>query len=103
MRTNLLIHICELKGSYYRIAGAAFSSQLVKKLDGLGNIPQSVVDAVRTSVEAIFALPPETKEPVIRAYMSAVDFVFIIGIPAAALAAVAGMAVARKKIDVSGM
>lgn len=89
--------------SFLSIAGAVFSTELVKRLNEIGNVPEPVIDAVRTSVEAIFTLPPEMKAPVIRAYMSSITTVFIVGIPTSVLAAVAGLSVTRKKIDVGGM
>ena len=60
------------------------------------------MQAVLSSVKAIFALPDGEKALVIKAYMSAVNHVFLIGVPAAAFASFSALLVSRRKITSNG-
>ncbi|KAJ3478552.1 hypothetical protein NLI96_g9673 [Meripilus lineatus] len=85
------------------IAGAVFSTELVKKLAFLGSIPQATIDAVRANVEIISTLPQELRDHVVRAFMGAIGCVLLVGAPAAALSIVGGLMVGRKKINVDNI
>ena len=60
----------------------------------LGNKLMDDILAVKLtmlSVTAIFQLPPELQQQAIQAYSSSLDRVFLIGVPAGALASVSGL------------
>ena len=84
---------------YHSIAGAVFHNQLVKQLHiSAPDLPSEILQEVLSSIKAIFVLPSNEKEQVITAYAAAVDHVFLIGIPSAALASVAALLITRRKI-----
>ncbi|KAH7906463.1 transporter [Hygrophoropsis aurantiaca] len=80
-------------------AGAVFTSALRSELSiHLPDVPSSLIDAVASSVTVIFSLPEQEMTAAIAAYVSAVDRVYLIGVPAAALASLSALLVDRKKI-----
>lgn len=83
------------------MSGAVFSTQLKSQLHALApNLPSDVVQAVLESVKAIFTLSAEDKTPVVLSYMNAVDRVFLIGVPGAALMSLSAILISRRKIKV---
>lgn len=81
------------------MSGAVFSSELRSQLHALApNLPQDVLQAVLESVKAIFTLSAEDKAPVVLSYVKAVDRVFLIGVPAAALGSLSAILISRRKI-----
>ena len=76
-----------------------FSSQLRLELDKTaGNLSPDTVKAVLSSVQAIFTLPNGEKALVQNAYISAINYVFLIGVPSAALASFSALLISRRKI-----
>jgi hypothetical protein len=49
------------------------------------------VTAVRQSVPLIFTLPAEQQEPVVRAYLKALNSVFLIGVPTGVLGSLSAL------------
>ena len=69
------------------ISGTVFGTRLTSNLaQYAGVIPAEMLQAVRQSVSVIFSLPKELQEPVINAYVAALDYTFIVIVPAAGLA-----------------
>ena len=58
--------------------------------------------AVRESVTAIFELSPQDRPPVMAAYISAVNSVFLIGVGAAALCSFGALFISRRRIKMEG-
>jgi DNA-binding transcriptional regulator YbjK len=80
-------------------AGAVFHNQLITQLRVFASdISSETTEAVLSSVKAIFMLPPDEKAQVIKAYVAAVDHVFLIGVPGAALASLAALLITRNRI-----
>lgn len=69
------------------IAGTVFGTRLQSNLaQYAGVIPPETLEAVRQSVSVIFTLPKDLQVPVVAAYVAALDYTFIIVVPAAGLA-----------------
>lgn len=74
------------------IAGSVLANQLGKYLFLYApDLPPAIAIAVRQSVSVIFTLPAEQQEPVIRAYLKALNSVFLIGVPAGVLASLSAL------------
>lgn len=74
------------------VGAAVFGNQLAGNLAKFAtDLSPEQVTMVRSSVTAIFDLPKELQAQAIKAYSDSLDRVFLIGVPAGALAAVAGM------------
>ena len=83
-------------------AEAVFSSQLKAKLLAAAPVfSPDVAAAALSSVKAIFSLPPEEKAFVTAAYIYAVQHVFLMGVPGAALASLSALLITRRKITLS--
>ncbi|KAG7090378.1 hypothetical protein E1B28_009497 [Marasmius oreades] len=80
------------------IAGAVFAASLESRLDTLPSLSPSQIGAVRSSVEAIFSLPDPQKQEASGAYVAAIQRVWLIGVPSAALAAMVALIITRKRI-----
>lgn len=71
---------------------AIFGNQLATKLPQLApDLSAAQMQAVRSSVTAIFDLPKEIQWEAIAAYSKSLDAVFVIGVPAGALAVIFGL------------
>jgi len=69
------------------ISGTVFGTKLNSNLaQYVGEIPPEILQAVRQSVSVIFKLPKELQEPVVNAYVAALNYTFIVIVPAAGLA-----------------
>ena len=69
------------------ISGTVFGTKLTSNLaQYAGVIPAETLAAVRQSVSVIFMLPKELQEPVVNAYVAALDYTFIVIVPATGLA-----------------
>jgi hypothetical protein len=86
-----LVNFTQLLGGVIgiAIAGTIFSNQLNSNLPDA--LPADVKKAVAQSVTIIFTLPDDLKGPVIDAYAKSLKPVFILGVPAGALAAFSAM------------
>jgi len=62
------------------IAGAVFGNQLSKNL-AIYDLPPEVVKGVKQSVTVIFQLPISLQAIVVKAYISAIRYAFIIVVP----------------------
>ncbi|QRW08982.1 major facilitator superfamily transporter [Ceratobasidium sp. AG-Ba] len=86
------------------IAGSVLANQLGKYLFLYApDLPAGVATAVRQSVSIIFTLPQEQQEPVIRAYLKALNSVFLIGVPTGALASLSGFLVKNYNLKAMGI
>ena len=84
---------------FHSVSGAVFAGRLNERLSVLApDLPPSLRAAVRESVTVIFTLPEDTKAPVVTAYLSAVNSVFLIGVACAAIASFAALFISRKRI-----
>ena len=64
------------------IAGAVFANKLSSGLLEIApNLPEEVVAGVRQSVTVIFTLPPDQQALVIKAYVKALNYVYLVGVP----------------------
>lgn len=72
------------------IAGTIFGNQLGAELANSG-LPEEVINGVKQSVTVIFSLQPEARAPVVTAYIKAVDYTFILAIPACILTSVSAV------------
>ncbi|KAG8810908.1 hypothetical protein FRC17_002709 [Serendipita sp. 399] len=75
------------------IAGTVFNNQLSKELGfyvARGDILPMIADAVKRSVTAIFMIQdPDKKQLVIHSYVRALDYTFLLSVPACVLTSVA--------------
>ncbi|KAJ1308610.1 hypothetical protein OPQ81_004308 [Rhizoctonia solani] len=86
------------------IAGAILANQMLKYLGIYApDLPHDVANAVRQSVSVIFTLPAEQQEPVIRAYLKALNSVFLIGVPTGVLASLSALFVKNYNIKAMGI
>lgn len=70
-------------GFFFRISGTIFGNVLSSKLNSYnGQIPSEVISAVKQSVTVIFTLPKELQAPIVEAYIHALDYTFLYGVPA---------------------
>ena len=74
------------------ISGTVFGTRLTTNLaQYAGVIPAETLQAVRQSVSVIFKLPQELQDSVVKAYVAALDYTFIVIVPAAALASLSAL------------
>ncbi|QRW16005.1 major facilitator superfamily transporter [Rhizoctonia solani] len=86
------------------IAGSILANQMIKYLAIYApDLPQEVANAVRQSVSLIFTLPAEQQEPVIRAYLKALNSVFLIGVPTGVLASLSALFVKNYNLKAMGI
>ncbi|KAG9086758.1 hypothetical protein FRC06_002884 [Ceratobasidium sp. 370] len=86
------------------IAGSVLANQLGKYLFLYApDLPAGIATAVRQSVSVIFTLPQEQQEPVIRAYLKALNSVFLIGVPTGALGSLSGFFVKNYNLKAMGI
>lgn len=78
------------------VFGNQLASNIVKFAPGLS--PEQAL-AVRSSVTAIFKLPKELQEQAILAYSESLDRVFLIGVPAGALASLSSLLIKNYNIQ----
>ena len=84
-----LVTFLQLVGGTVGIAvsGTVFGTKLTENLTQyVGVIPTETLQAVRQSVSVIFLLPQDLQESVVKAYIAALDFTFIVIVPASGLA-----------------
>lgn len=64
------------------IAGTVFANNLKSNLaEYAPGLPNHLAIGVRQSISVIFGLPADLKAKVIVAYVSALDWVFLVGVP----------------------
>jgi hypothetical protein len=64
------------------IAGTVFANNLKSNLTVYApNLPNQLITGARQSISVIFGLPADLKHQVIIAYVRALDWVFIVGVP----------------------
>jgi len=74
------------------IAGAVFANKLSSGLLEIApNLPEEVVAGVRQSVTIIFTLPPDQQQLVIKAYVRALNNVYLVGVPMCIIASLSGL------------
>lgn len=84
---------------FTRMAGAVFGNQLSKNLAVYSDtIPPQVVKDVKQSVGAIFSLPPSQQVMVVTAYIRAVDYVYLITVPASIITILAALFIKNKSL-----
>ncbi|KAF8987151.1 ABC transporter [Cyathus striatus] len=97
-----LITFMQLIGSSVGLAatGAVLTSELKSSLRLFASsLSAEVIQEALSSVSAVAHLTPEDKLLVLKAYIRAVDRVFLIGIPSSALAGIAALLIGRRKIS----
>lgn len=89
--TSLIMFFQMLGGSIgVAIAGSVFNNQLSKELPKYApSLPPKMVQLVKQSVTIIFELDPTLRSGVIHAYIKALDYIFIVAVPACILCAIA--------------
>ncbi|KAG8681399.1 hypothetical protein FRC09_017517, partial [Ceratobasidium sp. 395] len=86
------------------IAGSVLANQLGKYLFLYApELPSGIATAVRQNVSVIFTLPQDQQEPVIRAYLKALNSVFLIGVPTGVLASLSGLLVKNYNLKAMGI
>jgi hypothetical protein len=64
------------------VAGAVFANKLsLSLLEIAPNLPAEITEGVRQSVTIIYTLPAEQQRLVIQAYVRALNYVYLVGIP----------------------
>ncbi|KAF8997631.1 ABC transporter [Cyathus striatus] len=97
-----LITFMQLIGSSVGLAatGAVFTSELKSSLRLFASsISAEVIQNALSSVSAVAHLSPDDKILVLKAYIRAVDRVFLIGVPSSALAGIAALLIGRRTIS----
>lgn len=85
------------------IAGTIFGNQLSKELASYSDVlSPEVIAGVKQSVAVIFSLSKELQAPVVHAYVKALDYVFILAVPASVLASVSGSFVKNWNLKTRG-
>ncbi|KZS97593.1 ABC transporter [Sistotremastrum niveocremeum HHB9708] len=85
------------------IGSTLFGNQLVANLPKYTNgLTPDQIFAVRSSVTAIFTLPEELQQGVTAAYVASLDRVFILGVPAGALAALSALLIKNYSVKERG-
>lgn len=86
------------------IAGAVFGNQLGKNLaEWVGIIPEEAINGVKQSVTVIFQLPPLIQLIVIKAYIAAVDYAFLVVVPAGGIIIIAALFVKNYNLKERGV
>ncbi|KZV65866.1 ABC transporter [Peniophora sp. CONT] len=80
------------------VSGAVFASQLKHELGKLA-LPSAELVPVLSSVKAIVTLPVEARSGVISAYIASIQRVFLIGIPATALALIVSLLLVKNRLN----
>lgn len=68
-----------------------------------GAIPQEVIDGVKQSVTVIFMLPEILQGIVITAYVNAVDYAFVVAVPAGGLTIISALFVKNWNLKERGV
>ncbi|CAE6453736.1 unnamed protein product [Rhizoctonia solani] len=86
------------------IAGAVFANKLSSSLFEIApNFPSEVAEGVRQSVTIIFTLPPEQQGVVIQAYVRALNYVYLVGVPVCIVASLAAFLIKDHNIKTMNM
>jgi len=86
------------------IAGTLFANQLTKELVIYApDLAPDVAQAIKESVTVVLTLPADQQAAVIQAYAKALDFVYIIGVPAAILASLSALFTRNLNLKVLGV
>lgn len=65
------------------MTGTIFGNVLSQRLTSHGGeISSEVISAVKQSISFVFTLPKEQQTPIIQAYIKALDYTFLFGVPA---------------------
>lgn len=86
------------------IAGAVFGNQLSKELAAYAAIiPPEVITGVKQSVTVIFMLPVAFQGIVIKAYIAAVDYAFLVVVPGAGITIISALFVKNYNLKERGV
>ncbi|KZO92741.1 ABC transporter [Calocera viscosa TUFC12733] len=86
------------------IAGTIFANQLGKELAIYApNIDPSVAQLLKESVTVVLTLPADQQGPIIEAYTKALDYVYIIGVPAGVMATLSALLIKNVNLKVLGV
>ncbi|KAH7333563.1 ABC transporter [Rhizoctonia solani] len=86
------------------IAGAIFANKLSSSLFEIApKFPPEVADGVRQSVTIIFTLPPDQQAIVIQAYVRALNYVYLVGVPVCIVASLAAFLIKDHNIKTMDM
>jgi hypothetical protein len=87
-----------------RIAGAVFGNQLGQNLAAYSSIiPEDAINGVKQSVTVIFLLPSFLQSIVVTAYVKAIDYVFIVTVPAAGITIISALFVKNWNLKERGI
>jgi hypothetical protein len=90
--------------SSHRVAGAVFGNQLGQNLAAYSSIiPEEAIDGVKQSVTVIFLLPSFLQAIVVTAYVKAIDYAFIIAVPAAGITIISALFVKNWNLKERGL
>ncbi|CAG7852144.1 Uncharacterized MFS-type transporter C16A3.17c [Serendipita indica DSM 11827] len=104
-QASSLLSFLQLIGGVIGIAisGTIFNNKLNTELATYASgLPPETLELVKQSVTVIFMLPKEMQGMVVHAYVKALDYVFILDIPACILATVAGAFVRNWNLKARG-
>ncbi|KAG9101894.1 hypothetical protein FRC06_002508, partial [Ceratobasidium sp. 370] len=91
-------------GIAHVIAGAVFANKLSSSLFELApDLPEDIVHGVKQSVTIIFTLPADQQALVIKAYVKALNYVYLIGVPVCIVASLAAFLIKDHNIKKMNM
>ncbi|KAG8743762.1 hypothetical protein FRC10_011482 [Ceratobasidium sp. 414] len=86
------------------IAGAVFANKLSSSLFELApDLPEEVVRGVKQSVTVIFTLPADQQALIIKAYVKALNYVYLIGVPVCIVASLSAFLIKDHNIKKMNM
>ncbi|GJJ15378.1 hypothetical protein Clacol_009654 [Clathrus columnatus] len=86
------------------ISGTVFSQVLHSQVAKLNlNLPESLRSLVLENIDAVLALPEDLKVPLIKAYITAVNRIFISGVVITTLGGLSALLVERKSISLKSL
>ncbi|KAL5637472.1 hypothetical protein ACGC1H_004034 [Rhizoctonia solani] len=86
------------------IAGAVFANKLSSSLFQIApDFPAKVAEDVRQSVTIIYTLPPDQRAVVIQAYVYALNYVYLVGVPVCIVASLAAFLIKDHNIKTMNM
>ncbi|KAG8703474.1 hypothetical protein FRC08_002816 [Ceratobasidium sp. 394] len=86
------------------IAGAVFANKLSSSLFEVApDLPEEVVHGVKQSVTIIFTLPADQQALIVKAYVKALNYVYLIGVPVCVVASLAAFLIKDHNIKKMNM
>ncbi|KZT62115.1 ABC transporter [Calocera cornea HHB12733] len=86
------------------IAGTIFSNQLTKELAIYApTLPAEIAQAIKESVTVVQTLPADQQGPIVEAYVKALDYVYLIGVPGGVFGALCALLTRNHNIKALGI